>query len=154
MRKIFLTALFIGGLAMFSSAEAQVKKIQRKNLPPAVEKAVVRESKDATIKGFFTETEKGKVSYGAELTVNGQGKAILMDAGGNILEVEDEVSINSLSDEVKSALTKAAKTGTIDKVVTLTKKGKLVAYEAGVVTGKKHSEIQVGPNGKKLSHPE
>ncbi len=77
-----------------------------------------------------------------------------MDARGNFLEVEDEVSINSLSDEVKSALTKAAKTGTIDKVVTLTKKGKLVAYEAGVVTGKKHSEIQVGPNGKKLSRPE
>jgi hypothetical protein len=30
----------------------------------------------------------------------------------------------------------------------------LVAYEAAVKTGMKKSEIQVGPDGKKLAHPE
>src|SRR6266516_780886 len=36
----------------------------------------------------------------------------------------------------------------------LTKRGALVAYEAHVRTGTKRSEIQVGPDGKPLAHPE
>ncbi len=98
--------------------------------------------------------EKGKKMYEAELTVNGHGKDISMDADGNITEVEEEVAMDSLSAEVKDGLTKAAGSGTIDKFESLTKKGKLVAYEADVTTGKKHSEIQVGPDGKKLVRPE
>lgn len=47
-----------------------------------------------------------------------------------------------------------AVTGTIGKVESLTKKGQLVAYEAVVKTGTKRREIQVGPDGKKLAHPE
>ena len=55
---------------------------------------------------------------------------------------------------MKDGLTKAAGAGTISKVESLTKNGKLVAYEAAVKTGTKRSEIQVGPDGKKLAHPE
>jgi hypothetical protein len=55
---------------------------------------------------------------------------------------------------VKDGLAKAAGTGTIGKVESLTKSGKLVAYEAVVQKGKKRSEIQVGPDGRKLAHPE
>ena len=36
----------------------------------------------------------------------------------------------------------------------LTKKDKLVAYEAKVVKDGKKSEIQVGPDGKALDHEE
>jgi hypothetical protein len=39
-------------------------------------------------------------------------------------------------------------------VESLTKKGKLVAYEAKVNTGGKKSEVQVGPDGKPLDHEE
>jgi hypothetical protein len=39
-------------------------------------------------------------------------------------------------------------------VESITKNGKLVAYEAAVKTGTKNSEVQVGPDGKKLAHPE
>jgi hypothetical protein len=38
--------------------------------------------------------------------------------------------------------------GRLVKVETLTKKGKLVAYEAQVLTKGKKSEVQVGPDGK------
>ena len=55
---------------------------------------------------------------------------------------------------MKAGLTNAAGKGTIETVETLTKKGKLVAYEADVKTGTKRAEIQVGPDGKKLAHPE
>jgi hypothetical protein len=55
---------------------------------------------------------------------------------------------------VKDGLTKAAGAGTIGKVESISKRGKLVAYEAVVKTGTKRSEIQVGPDGKKLARAE
>ena len=77
-----------------------------------------------------------------------------MDASGNILAIEEEVSGDSLPTNVKEALTKAAGAGTITKVESIAKNGKLVAYEAAVKNGSKHSEIQVGPDGNKLTKPE
>ena len=136
------------------SVQAGEKKIQRKDLPPAVEKTVAEQSKGAAIKGFATEVEDGKTLYEVELSVNGHGKDISMDQHGNVVEVEEEVAMTALPPTVKDGLTKAAGKGTISKVETVTKKGKLVAYEAVVKTGSKSSEIQVGPDGKKLSHPE
>ena len=133
---------------------AQEKKLQRSELPPAVQKTVDEQSKGATVKGFSTEVEDGKKIYEVELTVNGHGKDISMDSQGHVLEIEEEVSLESLSSAVKEGLTKAAGKGTIQKVESLTKNGKLVAYEAQVKTGTKNSEIQVGPDGKKLAHPE
>jgi hypothetical protein len=55
---------------------------------------------------------------------------------------------------VREGLSKASGTGAIGKVESITKKGKLVAYETTVKTGGKRSEIQVGPDGKKLAHLE
>jgi hypothetical protein len=145
-------ALLLAGLPTLS-LQAQEKKITRDQLPPAVEKAVAaQESKGATVKGFATEIEKGKKLYEAELTENGHGKDVSMDEQGNVVEVEEEVSLDSLPAEVKDGLTKAAGSGTITRVESLTKSDKLVAYEAVVKNGGKRSEIQVGPDGKKLTH--
>ena len=77
-----------------------------------------------------------------------------MDAQGNILEIEEEVALASLPAGVQAGLTRAAGSGTIGKIESLTKEGKLVAYEADVQSGKKRREIQVGPQGQKLAHPE
>ena len=144
----------VSGLAVLTTAQAQEKKIKREELPGAVEKTVAEQSQGATIKGFSTEIDKGKRLYEMELTVNGHGKDISMDKDGKIVEVEEEVAMDSLSPEVKARLTTAAGSGTITKVESLTKGGKLVAYEADVKTGPKHSEVQVGPNGEKLAHEE
>ena len=146
--------LVLIGLATGSVVVAQEKKIKREELPPAVEKTVARESQGATINGFATEIEEGKRLYEVELTVDGHSKDISMDKNGNIVEVEAEVAMDSLPAAVQEGLRKAAGSGTIGKVESLTKKGKLVAYEAHVKTGTKSSEIQVGPNGEKLAHPE
>ena len=55
---------------------------------------------------------------------------------------------------VKAGLTAKAAGGKILKVESLTKNGKLVAYEAKVEAAGKKSEIQVGPDGKPLDHEE
>jgi hypothetical protein len=151
--RIFFASLLIT-LATASVAQAQEKQIKRAQLPPAVEKTVAEQSQGATIKGFSTEIEKGKRVYEVAMTVDGHGKDILIDAKGNVIEVEEVVAMDSLSQPVKDGLTKAAGSGTINMIESLTKNGTLVAYEGHVKRGLKRFEIQVGPNGEKLAHPE
>jgi hypothetical protein len=148
--RIFMLVFSIG--LTFSVAQAQERKIKREQLPPAVEKTVAKESEGAEIKGFATEVEHRQKLYEASLIVNGHSKDILIDKNGNIVEIEEEVAMNSLPATVQDALKKAAGSGTFQEVESLTKNGNLVAYEAQVKHGKKRSEIQVGPNGEKLKH--
>jgi hypothetical protein len=142
------------GLLLAGTASAQEKKIKRSDLPPAVEKTVAAQSAGATIRGFSTEKEKGQILYEVEMTVNGHSKDISMAADGSIVEVEEQVALDSLSPEVKAGLQAKAGKGKILKVESLTKKDKLVAYEAQVETNGKKSEVQVGPDGKPLDHEE
>ena len=141
-------------LVVAAVGSAQEKRIKRSDLPPAVEKTVAEVSKGATIKGFSQETEKGKTTYEAEMIVNGHSKDVEMEANGTIVEVEQEVALEALPADVKAGLNGKAAGGTILKVESLTKGGKLVAYEAQVRTSGKRREIQVGPDGKPLDHEE
>ena len=150
--KVSAAALLLG--LLFSLANAQEKKLRREQLPPAVEKTVAKESEGATIKGFATEVEKGQRLYEAELIVNGHHKDISMNRQGVIVEVEEEVSMDSLPATVQDGLKKAAGAGTIEMIESLTKNGKLVAYEGHVKRGTKRSGIQVGPQGEKLKRPQ
>jgi hypothetical protein len=154
MKTNLVIAIVATGLLLAGSASAQEKKIKRSDLPPAVEKTVAAQSAGATIKGFSTEKEKGQTLYEVELTVNGHSKDISMAADGSIVEVEEQVAMDSLSAEVKAGLQAKAGKGKILKVESLTKKDKLVAYEAQVDTNGKKSEVQVGPDGKPLDHEE
>lgn len=149
-----LAVLAVAGLFLAATASAQDKKIKRSELPLAVEKTVAANSEGATIKGFSTETENGQTTYEAEMVVKGHSKDISMTADGSLVEVEEEVAMQSLSPEVQAGLQAKAGKGKIGKVESITKKGKLVAYEAKVVTEGKKSEVQVGPDGKPLDHEE
>src|SRR5205085_8138687 len=126
MRKLLTIAILIAGSAVFSNIQAQDRKIARKNLPRAVEATVARESKGAKIKGIGTEKEGGVLVYELELVADGLSRDMLIDKRGNIIEVEQEVSMDSLSDDVKAGLNTAAGKGTITKGVSLSKKGKIV----------------------------
>jgi hypothetical protein len=136
------------------NAGAQEKKIKRSDLPPAVEKTVAAQSQMATIRGLSQEEEKGQIYYEAELLVDGHSKDVLMDADGAIVEVEEQVAIDSLPAAVKEGLQSKAGSGKLTKVDSLTKHNKLVAYEAQVLTGGKKSEVEVGPDGKPLDREE
>lgn len=141
-------------MAIALLAHAEEKKIQRSDLPAAVQKTVDEQSKGATVKGYSSEVENGKTTYEVQLTVNGHGKDASMDAQGRVLEIEEETRVTSLPAGVKDGLAKPAGPGTILRVESLTKNGRLIAYEAVVKTGTKNTEIQIGPDGKKLAHPE
>lgn len=133
---------------------AQEKRIQRADLPPAVEKTVAAQTQGATIKGFSQEKENGQILYEEETTVNGHSKDITIDANGAVVEIEEQVALNSLAVAVKAGLQTKAGAGKILKVESLTKNGKVVAYEAKVEAAGKKKEIQVGPDGQPLDHEE
>jgi uncharacterized membrane protein YkoI len=154
MKSNLLIAIAASGLLLAGNSSAQEKKIKRSDLPPAVEKTVAAQSDGATIKGFSTEKEKGQTLYEVEMMVNGHSKDISMAPDGSIVEIEEQVVLDSLSAGVRTGLQAKAGKGKILKVESLTKKGKLVAYEAKVDTNGKKSEVQVGPDGKPLDHEE
>lgn len=151
--RVFVLAILAMSLLSVATM-AQEKKIKRADLPPAVEKTVAAQSQGATIRGFAAEKEKGQVFYEAELTVSGHSKDILMNANGAIVEVEEQVAIESLPAAVRNGLQAKAGRGKLLTAESLTKGRKLVAYEAVVLSGGKRSEVQVGPDGKPLNHEE
>ena len=144
----------IAAMSLATTVVAQEKKIQRADLPSAVEKTVAAQTQGATIKGFSQEKENGQTLYEAETTVNGHSKDITIDANGALVEIEEQVALDSLPSTVKAGLQAKAGEGTIVKVESLTKHDKIVAYEAKVQTAGKKTEIQVGPDGKPLDHEE
>jgi hypothetical protein len=141
-------------LFMHGGVSAQEKKLKKSDLPPAVQKTADEQSQGATIKGYSSEMDQGKLVYEVEMTVNGHSRDVSIAKDGSVLEIEEEVALDSLPAPVRGALEKKAGAGKITKVESLTKQTTLVAYEAHVLTGSKRSEIQVGPEGKALAHPE
>ncbi len=149
-----ITATLASVILLAGTLLAADKKLTKAQLPAPVQKTADEQSKGATVVGYASEQENGQTLYEAQLKVNGHSKDVSIDASGKVVEIEEEVALNSLSPEVQKGLTSVAGKGKIGKVESLTKGGKLVAYEAVVVTNGKRSEIQVGPQGSKLDHNE
>ena len=135
-------------------SQEKEKKLKRSDLPAAVQKTVDQESQGATIRGYSSETDNGQLVYEVEMRVRGHGRDVLIGADGSVMEIEEEVALDSLPAPVRDGLKQLAGRGRITKVESLTKHGAIVAYEAQVRTGTKRSEVQVGPDGKPLAHPE
>ena len=139
---------------MAVGAWAQEQHIKRSDLPPAVRKTADEQSRGATLRGYFRETEAGQLEYEVATTRHGRSRDVSIAPDGTVLEIEEEVELASLPEAVRAGLVQRAGAGTITKVETLTKHGRLVAYEAQVRTGARRSEVQVGPGGQPLLHPE
>lgn len=133
---------------------AQETRITRAQLPAAVEHAIAQQSQGATIRGFSKELEDGRTTYEMELTVGSRSKDVTMDSTGTVIELEEEVALDSLAPAVQQALKAQAGTATIARVERLSKGGKVVAYEAHFTVNGKRKEAQVGPSGEKLDHEE
>lgn len=153
-RKLMLAAVCVLIFSCTLGGSAQEKKLKKSELPAAVQKTADEQSQGAAVKGYSSEVEDGKLQYEVSLIASGHGKDVTIAPDGSVLEVEEEVALDSLPAVVREGLQKQAGAGKIAKVESITKHNSLVAYEAHVRTGTKHSEIQVGPDGKTLAHPE
>ena len=133
-----------------SIAEEQVKKA---DLPAVVQKAADAQSAGASVLGYTKDKKHGRFEYEVQLMVGDHTKDVTIDPQGKVLEVEEQIAAEDLPANVFHGLSAQAGKGKITKIESLTRNGKIVAYEAQV-TGGKHAEIQVGPDGQKLAHPE
>ena len=135
-------------------AAAQEKQLKRSDLPAAVQKTADAQSAGATVRGYSSETEDGQLEYEVSMTVHGHGRDVSIAPDGSVLEIEEEIALDSLPAPVRAGLQQQAGPGKIVKVESLTKHGTIVAYEARVRTGTTRSEIQVGPDGRPLAPEE
>lgn len=120
------------------------QKLQMKDLPPAVQKAVQAQTSGAEVKGLSKEVEHGQTFYEAETIVNGHSRDLLFDAAGQLVEVEEGVALDAVPAPVRTALERH---GRVLKVESVTKKG-VVTYEAQVERNGKKREISVDATGK------
>ena len=133
----------------FSSARASETAINMKDLPAAVRRTVQEQSQGAVIRRLSKEIEGGKTVYEVEMKVKGHGKDVTIDASGEVIEVEEEVPLESLPNAARAAIEKAAGRGQITKVERVSG-GKQAAYEAHVRRDGKTSEIKIGDDGRFL----
>jgi hypothetical protein len=154
--KLTIPAIVVLNVALISVAPAlgAEKKITRSELPVQVLKTADKSAQGATVRGYSQETENGNTYYEVEMIVGGHHKDVLIDSTGAVAEIEEEASLRSLPAEIQASLTNRAAGGTIKTVESITKHGKLVAYEAQILTNGRKSEIQVGPDGEPLAHDE
>jgi hypothetical protein len=88
-----LFAISFGYVTEVYTAE---NRIARSDLPAEVQKRVEIEERTAKVLGFSQERDGKQVAYEVELIENGHRKDVLIDSAGNILEVEEEISLDSL----------------------------------------------------------
>ena len=132
-------------LVLFAGTPSE-KKVQLKDVPAAVRSAIEVETKNATLKGVSKETEHGQTFYEAETMRDGRSRDLLFDERGTLVEVEEEVSLDSAPAAVKSALEGKGRLVKLESVT----KGTVVTYEAHVSRNGKTSEIALDENGKPL----
>ena len=134
-------------LLAFSALPAADKTIQLKDLPVAVQGTVqTEESKGARIVRLATEQEGGKTMYEVETTIGGYTRDLLVNAKGQIVEIEEEIGVDSVPPAVKSALETRGAVGRIERVT----KGTTVTYEATVDKNGRRREIALNASGKPL----
>ena len=146
-------ALYGLAITMLPPAHSQDRKLTRAQPPAVVAATIDREAKGATIKSFATEREGGKTVYEAETVVDGHSRDVQVAEDGTLNEIEEEIALDSLPQPVQRGLKAKANGAAIIKVESLTKEGKLVAYEAAPSKNGHKGEVQVGPNGAALHRP-
>jgi len=146
--------LGLGILIAIPAAWAAEERLTRKELPAAVRETADDQSRNAIVRSYSKDNEDGKLEYEVAMTVNGHSRDITIAPDGRLLEIEEEVSFDTLPRKVRAGLQTRARGAKIDKVESITKHGSLVAYEAQIIRAGKRSEIQVGPEGNRLPHEE
>jgi len=125
-------------------------KVKLESLPAAVQAAVKEQTKNATLVGLSRETEQGRTQYEVETSVNGKSRDVTLDKTGAVIEVEEQVEIDTLPAAAKAAIEKKAAAGRITKVEKLTA-GSAISYEAAITT-KAGKKTRFGVNGDGTPH--
>lgn len=137
--------------AVGSWARADEKRVKMKQLPKAVQQTVRAQSKGGRIREISRETENGNTYYEIELFINGRKRDVLIDSTGAVVEVEEEVSFDSLPQAVRAGIENHSEGGKVVFVESITRNDAVVAYEAQIKAAKTNLEVKVGLDGSLIS---
>jgi uncharacterized membrane protein YkoI len=134
-------------LVLAAAIAAPARKLELRDLPPAVQKTVKAELKGASITSISKETEKGVQQYEIETVISGKHRDFNVDAKGALLVVEEETTLETIPAAAKAAILKKVGDGKLG-MVEIFKRGGETMYEAAYTTkaGKKN-EILVKADG-------
>jgi uncharacterized membrane protein YkoI len=141
---VALSSVTAGAQAPAAKAKPAAK-VDLSKYPAPVRATIEAETKNATLKGVSKETEKGKTQYEVETIVNGKSRDLLVDPSGKVIEVEEQIAVDSAPPAVQDAL--KAK-GTVLKLESVARDG-VTTYEASI-KGKcgKKTEVTLDAQGK------
>ena len=134
------------GLVISVGAQAAAKSVKQADLPSAVQKMAAQESAGATITGYTKDKVDGEMVYQMDLLVDGRTRGIVMDQEGTVTSVAQELAWDSLPAEIQTDFTNVSKKGKLGPVSSISKQGKLVAYEAMLTSTGIANRVTVKPN--------
>ena len=142
-----IAALTLSVRAQQNSDAVPSKKLELKNLPPAVQRTIRDESKGAEIRHIGKETEHGAAQYEVETMLNGKHRDFEVDMKGTLLVVEEETTFEAIPAAAKAAILKKVADGKLGMVELFKRRGETM-YEAAYRSkgGKKH-EVLVKADG-------
>jgi hypothetical protein len=94
------------GFAVGLSAFTSETRVKPSDLPAAVQAAMKNQIGGATIVGASKELEHGRMTYEVETKLNGKGRDLTFAENGSLLEVEQEVSLESIPAPAREAIEK------------------------------------------------
>lgn len=128
-------------------AAAPAKKLELKDLAPAIQKTIQDEAKGAEIKNIGKETEDGVAQYEVETMLNGKHRDFNVDTKGKLLLVEEETTMDSVPAPAKTAILKKVADGKLGMVELFKRAGETM-YEAGYTSkDRKKHEVLVKADG-------
>jgi len=99
--------------------EAHTKRVARTSAGGRDE-----QTRGARVHGYSSERENGHLEYEVDMVVNGHDKDVMFAPDGRVMEIEEAVTMDTLSPAVRAGLTAKAAAGKITKVESVTKDGK------------------------------
>ena len=143
----------VAGLLIGLAAQAgeKEKKIQKSDLPAAVQATADRESAGGKVTAYSQGTLNGVVIYEVEMVTDGVPREVMIGADGVVIAVEKEVPWDSLPADVQGGLKEQAGSNKLGKVNSVSKDGKVVGYQTSVTRNGNMEMIHVGADGKAMT---
>ena len=145
------TVLVATMLASGVGLAASEKKIQKKDLPPAVAKAMDSKIEGQRVVGYALETDDGgkTFTYEMETEKDGLTRDVTFDPDGGLISIEQELRLESAPEPVRATVSGYGKVAKLESVL---KEGK-TTFEAHFHRGSKVRELKLTPDGKVFTEP-
>jgi hypothetical protein len=140
------------GLVIAAGAYAKEKQIKQSDLPPAVQQTAEQQSAGEGIQvtGYTVNKAKDGTLYTMDLVSDGLARRTVIGSDGTLVSVQQEMAWDNVPSDVQTDFTNVTGKGKLGPVSSITKDGKIVTYEASLVTWGRTAHVQVKPHAPAL----